>query len=111
MTPRRSPRARILPVVLAGARLLGADFSRPDPATFTLGKTTEQEIGARFGQPNSRATTQGGERLVTTLRYTYAEPRSAAVPVQIMAYSFHEARLVGFGYLSSFEVDRTGGLS
>jgi hypothetical protein len=108
MMPRRSPRARILAVLLAGACLLGADFGRPDPATITLGKTTEQEIRARFGQPGGQGVTQVGERLVTTLRYTYAEPRSAAVPVRTMTYSFHEGRLVGFDYVSSFEADRTG---
>jgi hypothetical protein len=108
MTPRRSARVRILAAVLAGACLLGADFGRPDPASFTLGQTTEAEIRARFGKPSGEATTRVGIKFVTTLRYAYAEARSIAVPVRTMAYTFHEGRLVGFDYMSSFAVDQTG---
>ena len=107
MTPRRSVRVGILTAVLAGACLLGTDFSRPDPATFTLGQTTEQEIRARFGKPAGQAITRVGDRLVTTLRYAYAEARSTVVPARSMVYSFHEGRLVGFDYSSSFAADQT----
>lgn len=107
MTPRVAARAAILAVVLAGACLLGADFSRPDPASFTLGQTTEQEIRARFGKPSGQVSARVGDKLVTTLRYAYAEARSVAVPVRIMAYAFHEGRLVGFDYMSSFAADQT----
>lgn len=108
MTPRRSVRVGILTAVLAGACLLGADFSRPDPGSFTLGQTTEQEIRARFGKPAGEAAARIGGKLVTTLRYAYAEARSIAVPVRTMAYAFHEGRLVGFDYMSSFAADQTG---
>jgi hypothetical protein len=108
MTPRRSVRVGILTAVLAGACLLGADFSRPDPGSFTLGQTTEQEIRARFGKPAGEAAARIGGKLVTTLRYAYAEARSIAVPVRTMAYAFHEGRLVGFDYMSSFSADQTG---
>ena len=108
MTPRRSTRVGILSAVLAGACLLGADFGRPDPASFTLGQTTEQEVRARFGKPDGQALTRVGDKLVTTLRYAYAKARSTAVPVRTMAYVFHEGRLVGFGYMSSFAADQTG---
>jgi hypothetical protein len=107
MTPRVAARVAILAVVLAGACLLGADFSRPDPASFTLGQTTEQEIRARFGKPSGQVNARVGDKLVTTLRYAYAEARSVAVPVRIMAYAFHEGRLVGFDYMSSFAADQT----
>ena len=107
MTPRVAARVAILAVVLAGACLLGADFSRPDPASFTLGQTTEQEIRARFGKPSGQVNARVGDKLVTTLRYAYAEARSVAVPVRIMAYAFHEGRLVGFDYMSSFSADQT----
>jgi hypothetical protein len=79
MTPRRSVRAGVLAVVLAGACLLGADFGRPDPASFVLGKTTESEIHQRFGRPNRRSPTQVGERLVVTVRYTHVEARSTVI--------------------------------
>ena len=107
MPPPRFSRSGVLAVLLAGACLLGADFSRPDPASFTLGQTTEQEIRARFGRPAGQASARVGDKVVTTLRYTYAEARSVAVPVRIMAYAFHEGRLVGFDYMSSFAADQT----
>jgi outer membrane protein assembly factor BamE (lipoprotein component of BamABCDE complex) len=107
MTPRRSARVAILAVVLAGACLLGADFGRPDPASFALGQTTEQEIRTRFGTPTGQTSARVGDKVVTTLRYAYAEARSVAVPVRIMAYAFHEGRLVGFDYMSSFTADQT----
>jgi hypothetical protein len=107
MPPRPSARARVVALVLAGACLLGADFSRPDAATFTLGTTTEQEIRQRFGPPYGQATTRVGDKLVTTLQYTYVEVRSTALPARAMTYTFHEGRLVGFDYSSSFVVDET----
>ncbi len=107
MTPRRAARARILLAVLAGACLLGADFGRPDPASFTLGQTTEAEIRARFGKPAGETAARVGGKLVTTLRYAYAEARSIAVPVRTMSYALHEGRLVGFDYMSSFAADQT----
>src|SRR6202035_4174043 len=72
-----SARVRVVALVLAGACLLGADFSRPDPASFTLGTTTEVEIRQRFGQPYGQSTAEVG------------------------------GRLVGFAYSSSFVVDET----
>src|SRR5258707_8035152 len=107
MLPLSSACARIVALVLAGACLLGADFSRPDPATLTLGTTTEVEIRQRFGPPYGQSTAQVGNRQVTTLQYTYAEMRSTVVPVRAMTYTFHEGRLVGFDYSSSFVVDET----
>jgi hypothetical protein len=100
-------RVGILTAVLAGACLLGADFIRPDPATFTLGKTSEQEIRQRFSEPDSQTTTQVGDKAVTILRYAHAEARSTVVLARAMAYTFHEGRLVGFDYSSSFPADQT----
>jgi hypothetical protein len=102
-----SPRARVVALILAGTCLLGADFSRPDPASFTLGTTTEVQIRQRFGPPYGQSTAEVGGRQVTTLQYTYAEMRSTVVPVRVMTYTFHEGRLVGFDYSSSFVVDET----
>jgi|HubBroStandDraft_6_1064221.scaffolds.fasta_scaffold59108_3 hypothetical protein len=107
MPPPRSARSGVLAVLLAAACLLGADFSRPDPATFKLGKTSEQEIRDRFGEPSAENSTQVEGRLVTRLQYAYVEVRSTVIPVRSMVYSFHEGRLVGFEYLSSFVADET----
>ena len=94
-------------ILLAGTGLLGADFARPDPASFTLGTTTEVEIRQRFGPPYGQTTAQVDNHQVTTFQYTYAEVRSTAVPVRAMTYTFHEGRLVGFDFSSSFVVDET----
>src|SRR4029077_8282983 len=107
MSPLTSARARVVALALAGACLLGAAFSRPDPASFTLGTTTEVEIRHLVGPPYGQTTAQVGGRQVTTLQYTYAEVRSTVVPVRAMTYTFHEGRLVGFDYSSSFVVDET----
>ena len=98
---------RFVALVLAGLCLLGADFARPDPASFALGSTTEAEIHQRFGNPYGQTTSSVGDRVVTTLQYTYAEPRTGVIPARAMTYSFYEGRLVGFDYSSSFAADET----
>src|SRR4026209_2252371 len=126
MSSARSVCCRILAVVLAGGCLLAADFNRPDPAGFTLGKTTEQEIRQRFGQPDGQATGQGGDQTGLALQYTPGETAGAAaaaraggravlvlqcthvetagdvVAARAMVYTFNGGRLVGFDYSSSF---------
>jgi hypothetical protein len=98
---------RFVALVVAGLCLLGADFARPDPASFALGSTTEAEIRQRFGNPYGQTTSRVGDRVVTTLQYTYAEPRTGVIPARAMTYSFYEGRLVGFDYSSSFGADET----
>jgi len=107
MPPLPSACVRFVALVLAGLCLLGADFSRPDPASFALGSTTEAEIRQRFGNPYGQTTSRVGDRVVTTLQYTYAEPRTGVIPARAMTYSFYEGRLVGFDYSSSFGADET----
>ena len=93
--------------VLAAACLLGADFSRPDPASFALGKTTEQEIRQRFGAPDGELTTQLGGQPLLVLQYTHTDLTSDLVAARAMVYMFHSGRLVGFDYSSSFPADQT----
>src|SRR5260370_8727588 len=107
MPPPPAARSRVVALILTGACLLGADFSRPDPATLTLGTTTEVELRQRFGPPYGQCTVQVGGRQVTALQSTYGEMRSVVVGVRAMTYTFHEGRLVGFDYSSSFVVDET----
>ena len=95
--------------VLMTACSSGTDFKRPDAASFELGKTTEREIRAPYGEPRSRGTIQADDKTIKTLSYAYAEaaPYVEKVPVRVMVYSFHEDRLVGFDYSSSFSSDKT----
>jgi len=107
MPPLPSACVRFVALVLAGLCLLGADFARPDPASFALGSTTEAEVRQRFGNPYGQTTSRVGDRVVTTLQYTYAEPRTGVIPARAMTYSFYDGRLVGFDYSSSFGADET----
>ena len=107
MPPLPSACVRFGALVVAGLCLLGADFARPDPASFALGSTTEAEIRQRFGNPYGQTTSRVGDRVVTTLQYTYAEPRTGVIPARAMTYSFYDGRLVGFDYSSSFGADET----
>jgi hypothetical protein len=93
--------------VLAGACLLGADFPRPDPASFALGKTTEQEIRQRFGPPDGEVTAQVGSQPLLVIRYTHTEMAAELVAARAMVYMFNSGRLVGFDYSSSFPEDQT----
>ena len=49
------------------------------------------------------------ETIIQVLRYTYAEaaPYVEKVPVRAMVYSFHDGKLVGYDYSSSFSSDKT----
>ena len=107
-------RLRRLGLVLLATGILtacssGTDFKRPDAATFQLGRTTENEIRERFGEPRSQATIQANDRTIKVLRYAHAEaaPYVEKVPARAMVYSFHEGTLVGFDYSSSFSSDKT----
>ena len=108
MSSLGSVRCRVLAVVLALVCLVGADFSRPDPASFTLGKTTEQEIRQRFGAPDGELKTQMGSEPLLVLQYTHTDLTSDLVAARAMIYMFHGGRLVGFDYSSSFPADQTG---
>ena len=87
----------------------GTDFKRPTAASLELGKTTEQEIQARYGEPRKRGTVQVDDKTIKTMVYTYAEaaPYVEKVPVRVMVYSLHQSALVGFDYSSSFSSDKT----
>ena len=106
MPPRPAP-ARALVLLLAGLCLLGADFARTDLAGLVLGQTTEQQARERFGDPSRLSTSTVADKVVTSLHYSHAEPRSTLVPARAMVLSFHEGTLVGFDFTSSFTVDDT----
>jgi hypothetical protein len=99
--------ARPLAILLAGFCLLGADFGRSDLGSLVLGQTTEQQARERFGDPARQSTSKVADKVVTSLHYSHAEPRSTLVPSRAMVLSFHEGTLVSFDYTSSFTTDDT----
>ena len=98
---------RALAILGAGFCLLGADFGRSDLAGLVLGQTTEQQARERFGDPARQSTNDVKDKVVTSLHYSHAEPRSTLVPARAMVLSFHEGRLVAFDFTSSFTTDDT----
>ena len=98
---------RALAILSAGFCLLGADFGRGDLASLVLGQTTEQQARERFGDPARQSTNKVADKVVTSLHYSHAEPRSTLVPSRAMVLSFHDGTLVGFDFTSSFTVDDT----
>lgn len=87
----------------------GRDFARPDAGTLELGKTTEQQIRDRFGEPRSGRSVTINDKHVKLLTYNYAEayPYVQKVPTRTMSYAFHEDRLVEHLFISSFDGDKT----
>ena len=71
--------ALILLVILVASGCAGRDFSRPQPETLLLGKTTEAEILQRFGDPYRQGTKLTNGENVKTLAYAYATGGAALV--------------------------------
>lgn len=116
-------------LVAAGCMPVGRDFVRPTPATVELGKTTPQDIRARFGEPRSErswargdldlgkevGTPFGAPRVAGSMTelYYYYEQRGAPAaspgvdPSRSARYWFWNGRLAGFQSSSSFKSDST----
>ena len=111
--------------VAVGGRLLGAlalalvafggcagrDFTRPPADTLTLGKTTEQEIRQRFGDPYRQGTVVRNGETMKSLRYGYASGAASlaggVTPSRGMSFYFWNDTLVGHEFTSSFDTDTT----
>jgi hypothetical protein len=99
----------LLVMMLFAGCASGVDFKRPDAANLNLGLTSEKEIRDRYGDPRGETTLLKNEKTIKVLSYAHAEaaPYVEKIPVRAMTYSFHEGRLVGFDYSSSFSSDKT----
>lgn len=113
----------------AGCVPIGRDFVRPTPATVELGRSTPQEIRARYGEPRSeRSWTRGDLDLarevgapfgaprvpgtMTELYYYYENRAEAAAtpgvqPSRSARWWFWNGVLVGYQSASSFKSDST----
>jgi hypothetical protein len=94
------------------AACAGRDFARPSPEAFKLGQTTYAQIVQQRGEPNSASDgVQNGQRVRSvTYRYTTTADTSwetGVVPVRTLVFYFHQERLVGYEFVSSFKADST----
>src|SRR6185503_7286045 len=63
---------------------------------------------ARFGEPKSTQTIRAYDsRSVTVLQYSAVELHPEVAHARAALYSFHDGRLVGYSYSSSFSADNT----
>jgi len=98
-------------LVLAATGCAGRDFTRPQPESLSLGKTTEAEVRQRFGDPYRGGTTIKNGETMKTLSYAYATGASSlaggVTPSRGQGFYFWNGVLVGHDFTSSFDQDRT----
>ncbi len=101
---------------LAGLILMaacaGRDFTRPQPDTLVLGKTTYEEIVRQFGDPFRKGTALKEGQTVTSISYAFASATAGSgfggvTPARAMGYYFVSGVLVGYEFTSSYPEDRT----
>ena len=89
----------------------GRDFTRPQPESLVLGKTTESEIRQRFGDPYREGTVIKNSETIKSLSYAYASGASSlaggVTPARGQGFYFWNGVLVGHDFTSSFDQDRT----
>jgi len=98
-------------VLVAFGGCAGRDFTRPPADTLTLGKTTEQEIRQRFGDPYRQGTVVRNGETMKSLSYGYASGAASlaggVTPSRGMGFYFWNDTLVGHEFTSSFDADTT----
>ena len=109
-TTIRTAGLMVLLAVLAGCA--GRDFVRPSPEAFRLGHTTYAQVVERMGEPRAGSEmVQNGQKVRSvTYRYTTTTDTSwetGVVPVRTLVCYFHQDRLVGYEFVSSFKADST----
>ena len=90
-------------------------FSRPEPSSFVLGKTSYRQILEQYGQPTRRAPWTKNGISLETLSYghgpagQYQRPHvpDDANPERWLSFAFLDGRLVEYLFYSSFEDDHT----
>jgi hypothetical protein len=95
---------------LALAGCAGNNFVRPDPSSFVLGKTTQQEISQRMGKPYRSGTVDKNGKSLQSFSYAYANVGGDSLYKGVTAarsqgFYFADGTLVGTEYSSSFKAD------
>ncbi len=115
------PSKRAAALVLCGLVLLaasgckttvGRDFARPAEGSLELGVTTQHEVQARYGEPQSTGSGTYNDQAVRTVVYTFAsrsEPPliGGITPARALSCHFLRDTLVGYEFSSSFRKDHT----
>jgi hypothetical protein len=88
----------------------GTNFVRPDPDTFTLGRTTYAQVVQKMGEPRNVGSGLKNGKQVKTITYAFAsvtgQPAEAGVhPARALGYFFYHDTLVGQEFISSYMSD------
>jgi hypothetical protein len=97
---------------LALAGCAGTNFVRPEPSSFMLGKTTQQEVTQRMGKAYRVGTLQKNGQTLQTASYAYASVGGEALYTGVtgarsQGFYFLDGALVGTEFSSSFKADGT----
>jgi len=88
----------------------GTNFVKPDPDSFTLGKTTKQEVIKRMGKPYRIGSQLKNGAMLETAAYAYAQSSGSALysgvtPARSQGFYYIDGTLVGTEFTSSFKDD------
>lgn len=105
-------RTALFALALALAGCAGTNFVRPTEDSLQLGKTTLGEVQARYGAPRSSGSIMKNDQTVRTASYAYASTMGSPLhegvtPARAMGLYFHDDRLVGYEFISSWKEDHT----
>lgn len=97
-------------LVLSGCA--GTNFVRPEPSSFVLGKTTQQEISQRMGKPYRVGTVEKNGKTLQSASYAYANVGgeslySGVTAARSQGFYFLNGTLDGTEFSSSFKADGT----
>jgi hypothetical protein len=101
-----------LTFVLLISGCAGSNFTKPDPDSFVLGKTTQAEVSTKMGKPYRTGTVIKNGQTLETASYAYANVGGESLYPDVtsarsLAFYFKDGTLVGTESSSSFKSDGT----
>jgi hypothetical protein len=104
--------AAVSVMALALSGCAGTNFVRPEPSSFVLGKTTQQEISERMGKPYRTGTMEKNGKTLQSASYAYANVGGETLYPGVTAarsqgFYFLSGTVVGTEFSSSFKADGT----
>lgn len=96
--------------LLAGCA--GTQFTRVADDALALGQTSEAQVRARLGEPYREGVVTKNDRQMKSLSYAYANTGAegagdGVVAARSQGFYFHDGRLVGYEFISSWKEDST----